>query len=357
MRFPKSPDEVTTQWLTNALLEKDQQTDISVESFKISPLSKGENSALFEIQLQYSDQSIDAPKSLIAKFSSHLQSKRDTFKIFYQNEVHFYQTISPLVPLRTPDMYYADIDMDDGTHLILLENLHHGVNGDRLDGCTLDQAKLIVREIAGFHAATRETTDLYKHDWIWTLTPDLWRVIKQAYLANWDYFVEVMEDQLPARVMDMLQVVLASDWSELFSHHTKSPLSICHFDFHLDNILFLPEDEGFSLAVIDWQGPIRGRGVTDIAYFNGMCLTTEQRRLSERGLLRIYHETLVENGIQNYEFEQCWEDYRITMLECLARQVRAFRSTHRPDMLNALQTIFIPRFSSAVIDLNSDELI
>ena len=356
MRFPKSPDDITTEWLTETLFANDQD-DITVESFTIIPLSKGENSELFEIRVGYSDQTIDMPQSLIAKFSSNLPSKRENFKIFYHNEVRFYQTISQHIPLRTPKMYFADIDMDDGTHCILLENIHPAVSGDRMNGCTVDQAKQIVHAIAGFHASTRESSELFKQDWIISLTPEMWGFMKQAYLENWDDFIKTMEDKLSSRVMNILHKVHRRDWSELFSHHSESPLSLCHFDFHLDNILFLTEDDHAPVAVIDWQGPMRGRGVTDIAYFNGMCLTMEQRQVSERELLQIYHDTLIEHGMRNYDFEQCWNDYRITMLENLGRQVRAYRLTHRPELLNALQTVYIPRFATAVLDLESDDFL
>ena len=43
------------------------------------------------------------------------------------------------------------------------------------------------------------------------------------------------------------------------------------------------------------------------------------RRENEEQLLRLYHSLLLENGVHEYAFEQCWDDYRLAMLLPAAR--------------------------------------
>ena len=40
----------------------------------------------------------------------------------------------------------------------------------------------------------------------------------------------------------------------------------------------------------------------------------EERRQTERNVLRIYHSDLVQYGIEDYSFEQCWFDYKLAVI-------------------------------------------
>ena len=66
---------------------------------------------------------------------------------------------------------------------------------------------------------------------------------------------------------------------------------------------------------------------------------------------------LVENGVQGYTFEQCFDDYRLAMLSNLIRTVSMIGGRldpiHQPRFLD----IFLPRIYAAVIDLNAIELL
>ena len=42
-----------------------------------------------------------------------------------------------------------------------------------------------------------------------------------------------------------------------------------------------------------------------------------ERKQREIDLLKLYHSTLRENGISGYSFDDCFNDYRISMLEIL----------------------------------------
>ena len=52
----------------------------------------------------------------------------------------------------------------------------------------------------------------------------------------------------------------------------------------------------------------------DIAYFLGQNVPTDFRRANEEALLRRYHGGLQAKGVQGYSFDQCWDDYRGSML-------------------------------------------
>ena len=70
--------------------------------------------------------------------------------------------------------------------------------------------------------------------------------------------------------------------------------------------------------VLDWEFCARGRGTYDVATFISDAFPPRQRRKEELELLRGYHSDLVNNGVSVYPFEECWHDYRLSMLEVLA---------------------------------------
>jgi len=74
-------------------------------------------------------------------------------------------------------------------------------------------------------------------------------------------------------------------------------------------------------------------------------------------LLETYHTTLGENGVQGCTFDQCVDDYRLSMLFTLARTGvligRQLSALHQRRFVDVL----LPRADAAVIDLNAVELL
>jgi hypothetical protein len=123
-------------------------------------------------------------------------------------------------------------------------------------------------------------------------------------------------------------------------------------------MFFASPQGGPEFTVIDWQIACRGGGVFDVAYFVAGTLPVEERRAREREIVKLYHDTLVENGVTGYTLEQCWQDYRLSVLFLLVYSVIAIGSL---DMANErgldLFTKISTRTLAAVDDLKAYELI
>jgi hypothetical protein len=70
---------------------------------------------------------------------------------------------------------------------------------------------------------------------------------------------------------------------------------LVHGDYRLDNMLFGRPGSLRDLTVVDWQTVTWGPALTDVAYFLGCALPTEQRRAHYDELLAAYHAGLGEN--------------------------------------------------------------
>ncbi len=90
----------------------------------------------------------------------------------------------------------------------------------------------------------------------------------------------------------------------------QSPFSLIHIDYRLDNLLIDETARPMKISVVDWQSITLGSPLSDVAYFLGAGLLSEDRRRVERDIVRAYHAALLAAGVSDYPWEQCWSDYR-----------------------------------------------
>ncbi len=360
--IPSGLDEVTPGWLTSALRAGGAVQQAAVASSDVRVIGEGAGfmGQLAKVHLQYDRPEEGAPQSLIAKLPAAAPENREvaTFFRFYEREVRFYEQIATTVALRTPRRYYSAFDPASGGFALLLEDLAPARVGDQLAGCGVAQAKLAIGELARFHASWWSKPELDELEWMPSIAAD-WYVgaIEQSYADSWDPFIERFGALLSPKLRDVAERFGRSIRS-LMEAFGESPTTIVHGDYRLDNLFFATPEGGDPLAVIDWQISSRARGVFDVAYFAGGTLSPADRSAQERDLLRLYHDTLTEHGVRDYDFDRCWEDYRRSVLFLLVYSVIALGQL---DMANErgvelFSTIF-KRTAAALEDLDAGEFL
>lgn len=99
----------------------------------------------------------------------------------------------------------------------------------------------------------------------------------------------------------------------------SSPSTLIHHDFDADNLIFSDVGGRLSVTVIDWQLVTQGHAAVDVGWLVAGQCDPAVRREHERDLVAGYHRLLVRHGVRDYSLEQCWDDYRLTMLMAVAR--------------------------------------
>lgn len=358
--IPANPTALTAEWLSDVLrlngaIERATVTSIEQEVIGAGAGFMGE---LARVKLSYDAQEPGAPESIIAKFPAAALENREVamFFRFYEREVRFYEQIADKVELRTPRCYFSHL-APDGSYILLLEDMAPAQVGDQLAGCASARADLCVRELAKFHAAWWESDRLKRLDWLPSLE-DEWYVgsVEQGYSRAWEPFLGFFGDKISPELRDVAER-FGAHIRPLMERFGSTPRTIIHGDYRLDNLYFGAAG-GDGLAVADWQIASKGRGVFDVAYFTGGTMPPAERRAAERDLVAMYHRTLTENGVSNYTLEQCWEDYRGSILFCLVYAVIAIGSL---DLANErgveLFNTIAGRTFAAIDDLKAYELI
>lgn len=140
------------------------------------------------------------------------------------------------------------------------------------------------------------------------------------------------------------------------NYQKEPPYTLIHHDYHLGNLIFFEADGASNMMVLDWQDMSIGHGPTDVALFLGTSFSIADRRRHEQDLLKLYYDTLCANGVTDYSFAHCWDDYRLGMFETLWREVFLFglRWLQGATYIEH-RDVFGPRIFAAVVDLKSRE--
>ncbi len=299
MTFPTQPEDLTNEWLSSALNE--EITGFEVERF-------GEGAGIIGQVTRVHLQGPSGTRSIIAKFASPSPENRAVAATYdmYGREVHFYNNLAKQVELRVPDCYHAEINRDDQTFVILLEDLQGMRIGDQVTGCDAADAEHVVTAIARFHASTWNTAlDVVSHN-----NPAQRDGMIGGFQMGWPVVREQFPDLMPENA-DMISASVPDAVGKLLDRMTQAPISLCHADVRLDNIFFAPD----GIALVDWQSVCSSAPEQDLAYFVTQSLSDELRQ--SRDWVGLYHKTLVEAGVTDYSLEDCRERYTVCALYLL----------------------------------------
>jgi thiamine kinase-like enzyme len=167
-----------------------------------------------------------------------------------------------------------------------------------------------------------------------------------------------VDERFGQLIPDRIRAV-ASRWPEvgppLLEDIENHPLTLCHGDMRLDNIFF-HDDDARTVSLVDWAIASAAAGVNDLGYFMSQSLSVADRRTYEQELTGLYYDTLLENGVTDYSFEDFWLGYRRAILFCLCYPLQGGAVELVNDRAVALATSMLERSMSAILDLDADKV-
>ncbi len=316
--FPKHPSEVTPGWLTERLRTAGALgPQHVVTSFTSTPLGEGIGMLGVIARLELAYEGERGPlDSVVVKCATPNEGNRAVAMAFrmYEREVRFFNDLAGRVGDGIPACYEAEIDLETGDFVLILEDLAGYRQGDQAAGCGLADAVLAIGVMARLHASWWDVGDRPELAWVPTVDGELHRGgMVAATQGGWEPFVAGFGHLVPQELIDAGPRFLAG-LSDLHHRMGQGPQTLIHGDFRLDNVLFGVEPDQYPIALVDWQGIIVSKGVHDLAYLLSQNLVTEERRMHERDLVAQYHARLGEEGVTGYSLEECWDDYRLACL-------------------------------------------
>lgn len=321
--IPANPEAITPEWLT-AALRAGGMSGVTVRSVSAETIGQGAGILchLARLTVEYDGDAANAPRTMVAKMSTDVPETRQLVGMFrfYEREVAFYKELQNRVPVGTARAYHGQYDPATGDLVLLLEDLASRRIGDQLQGASLADAELIVSELGRLHGTFWNKPETHALDWMPTGDSDTNKAGMSLYPMAWGPFMERLGHSLTPEMVRVGER-LGSVSTRILDRFADRPMTVLHGDTRLDNLFFATQPGDPPLSIIDWQISIRSAGPYDVGYFTSQSLQPEVRRQHERDLLRRYHDTLRAQGVNDYTYDQCLEDYRWTLLFCLAYPV------------------------------------
>lgn len=362
LALPKSIDDLDADWLQQAMGTHLGGSRIDGFSAEVIGIGEGFMGQLARITLNYADagqaeRTETAPGSLIAKFAATRADTREMAREqnLYEREIGFYQDIGQAVGLRVPACYYSDYDRENQYFVMLLEDMAPGVPSDQVVGTTRETSRQVVEQFARMHAKWWNNDALDGYPW-----------------ARWIINEMPMEEGLARLKESMVEAETSGrfdDYPEmkrlmpllppLFRLEPAPPLpfSLTHGDLRSDNII-APGAQGGEFCVIDWQLAGKGDPINDIARWLAQSISIQDRRETEQELLKLYHDTLIEEGVQGYSYRKFINAYKMNLVVIFVMFSMSIDSVDRSsERAQALFHQFYARLDAALADWQVEKLL
>lgn len=345
-------DAVDAAWLTEALTRAGALSAGRVASVERERCGTGILADAYRYTLTY-DPPGAGPPTVVGKFASENATSRAFGHSSgqYRNEIRFYQNLATALPASVPTPLHAALADNETDFVLLMEDLAPARAVDQIEGCTADEAAIVMEQIAALHAGSWRRRDLAASEWLGNTIAG-WRQITDGFDGTIASFPEGFVSE--ADLGEASKLVPHRDaWKDILSE----PRSLWHNDLRVDNVLFDCRGGAVPIALLDWQGVTYARGMMDVAYFNATSLTTEERRAHERDLVVEYHAGLVAQGVTELSADACWDEYRLLAIHPLQTGVLGLMAVSRSERGDRLWRTWIERSAEMTRDLDSFSLL
>jgi hypothetical protein len=295
-------EQVTPNWLTAVLKKSGVLTQGEVGGVETAQTATLTATAI-PLTLRYSD---DAPAAVPEKLFLKLGRRKP--------EVDFYNVVLPLMTgVPVVQCYDAAFANHLGVSHLLMDDVS-ATHVEPPDALPLSEAvsRQLIDILACLHAQWWEHPRLA--DDLRAVLDDVPTFILKQVQDGFAHFRDTLGDRLSPKRRGWYERILAAwplpSWQARLRSHQA--VTLVHGDSHWWNFL-LPRDEG-PIYLIDWAVWHLNVGPSDLAYLFGQSCYGEWRARFERPLVEYYHERLLAYGVTGYSWEQCWLDYRTTMV-------------------------------------------
>ena len=267
-KFPTGPDDLTADWLAAELGHR-------VDRFVTTTLggAMGQLGELVRVD-------IDQRDPLVAKFAADRPEGLALARRsgLFEREVRFYRELAPLLSVRIPRCHSAHYDPETAQFVLLLEHIAADEPLDQIAGLGLEQTRRVLDSLGSLHQSGR---DHWQAEFLQPITyaPRLAN-LRGMIERGWPELVKVCDDFLDPKLSEDL----ADRIHATMVGFADLPQTVVHGDAKPDNMISV----GGEMVLLDWQAVGSGPACWDVAYAMINCLSVEDRRAHEAGLLADY---------------------------------------------------------------------
>lgn len=303
--LPLSLDEVTSDWLSNALA--DAFPGVRIKSATRSDARSGTaSSARFELDYDNRAGHSDLPDTVYVKGGFDDVMRKRVWAALIQ-EAQFFNEFASDAPINIPHAYYARFDEAAKQGVLVLEDLSaRGVRfGHATDDTTVDTIAAVIEGLGKLHArfwndprlpAFSPWKDPQRTFFRYLCRPSHWSAVLERTYGS------ALQAAFPTR-----EAALAG-LERMWSIDDSIARTLVHGDCHCGNLFY--ESDG-APGFLDWQCVFPGTPGHDHAELIVTSLTAERRRSAERDLIALYRDVLKAHRVPDLpSFDALFLSYR-----------------------------------------------
>jgi len=299
----QSFEKITPEWLTEVLQTNGLLKNGVVNDIRLHPLSDAPFGApkIKRLGIEYSqDATCEVPNKVILKTASK------------EKEYFFYtQIVEWMGEIPVPHCYLAQQSDDKSQAIFLLEDLtatHFQTEWPVPP--SLEHCEKAIDCLASFHTFWWNDPRLETEFRQKVTKGNYWTGRLNEAIEKLPAFLDFIGDRLSAERKGIYEKVLASSNHHWMPDNARSAKTFLHGDIHFWNFMLPKDPSKDEIRIFDWNSWDIGKGTNDLAYMMGLHWYPDLRQKREQTLLKRYHNRLLEQGISNYSWDDCWLDYR-----------------------------------------------
>ena len=344
------PDDLTADWLTDNLGAG------RIGGFTVERIGTGQMSECYRVNLTYDEG--DGPPSVVLKVAARDPMSRGTGQALglYEREVRFYAHLAPRLAAEAggpiAHCYHASYEPEKGIFSLLLDDAAPAEVGDEIRGATIEDAKLALIQLGRLHAPLIGDQTVADAAWFTRESP-----MNQALIAGlFNGFIERYGQAIKPEQLLVCQKLVDS-FDDYLAEESAADrvMGLVHGDYRLDNMLFGRPGSLRDLTVVDWQTVTWGPALTDVAYFLGCALKTEDRRAHYGELLAAYYDGLGANP--PITLEQVRDGVRRQSYFGVMMAIVSSMLVERTERGDAMFLTMVDRHSSHVLDTGALDIL
>lgn len=309
--------EVTPRWLTELLRRSGHLSRGEVVEVQVLRTGRTGVSTVHHLSVRYAGDEPVAPTRLFLKIP-------DPDREWTGREIEFYRVIAPAMlgspglQRLFPECYdVAQAPDPTGSHLLLADlsptHFTHGGKGPP----TARLGEMLIDTYAVFHAFWWEHSRLGR-DIGQMLTEETIEQFLAEAQRGCESFARFPDSHAGDTHLAILRRVAAA-WPERRRQRVVRGrgVTLVHRDPHPGNFLYPRNPDVDSVVLVDWQSWRVDTGTDDLAYAMACHWPLAPDSRLEWEMVRRYHRTLLARGVANYTWDECWYDYRASIVRCL----------------------------------------
>ena len=342
------PEQLDAAQLTALLIESGHlDAGAVIRSLRLETVGTGQMADTVRIHLDGEG----VPTSLVGKFASSDETSRATGKLMraYEIEVYVYAELAERLTMRVPEAHFCALDVEAGTFTLILEDIVGAVQGDQIAGCSVDEARACLEDLAGLHGPCWEDPVVGALPWLARGGRDLEGFAASVVQSVFPGFLERYATDLTAAQVGLLEAFIPrmQDWYSA----KGGPKTAIHCDYRLDNLLF--SSGHVRPVVVDFQTAVWGSAGDDLAYFLGGNLPPGARRDAEEDLIADYLDLLGATGVVGYGRAELDHSYRLGTLAGVVLGVGAAMLVQRTARGDEMFICSVGRHAEHALDHNA----